>query len=1507
MAVQTFAGVLTMPAVAGLVTYTGLGFKPKAVIFTATNVSTINPSGGQDCQQVIGAAIAGSPAQQRAGAVLQDQVIPSDAQAVQSDQHCLILLDQVPSEIARARLAGMEQDGFRLSWENVKTDQHAGLTVAFFAIGGTDITHAAIATLATPAAIGSQAIDVDFDPDLIVCWALSESATGTLAPTDATQAGFFGFGDRSARQGCSMTLHTDAANPTVEKSRQRTDKIVGWCTSGGVDAEASLVRIDAQGWTLNWTTVPGAPKQYFALALKGCQAFVGSTASRTSNGSTAVTGVGFTPVGTLFASGCRPASASTQAHAHLALGAASSSSAVWSFVAGARDNQAGSYAASAGLATRAILLADQSTGTSPQATMTSFDADGFTLAWTGTDATAREVLFAAIGSAVIESTSFDELVKWPDAQFVGLAKLNPGLALPADRWTVARSYAAAVLADGPVGYWRLNESSGSVLDLGSVPSNGSAGASITRLQTAPISDPESFSYDFDGTATGDVQIPHVSGQLVTALTIEAWITPATLAAGRHTFVGKAGGTPSYKFQTNGSTLNPFVYYADGTNSDGQISFTLSTATRYHVVMTHDGVTTRLYVNGAFVGSFAKASNVRTGSGADIFLGTLDGSTEPFDGLMGEVAIYGRALQAWEVADHYLLRTSPWKLSTAVWTAYLPGFVQEFKESYRDLVIRHGARVLWRLNDASGSIAADEAFVNNAPGSYVGGVTLGGYSGFSDGTDDVALNGSTGYILVGDIPALRPTTRFSYECWITPTNTSAGTRGLISKDGLGVDTSGSGNLYQSGAGLVFECNNTNSLTASSVLTAGALHHVVVTYASGTARIYVNGALRASGAVTALAAVTTDWLIGRLGPASTFFNGDIKDVAIYLKDLSADQVAEHYAAATQAPRFRGGIKRTAAGFEGDGIAYSAGADATAVQNYPSTWYWSADWLYVRTATDVSPSILTAALVVVSFYVATKGIVLNETASDATTGLYWHPWIVGGLPAIEAARADLLSGAKITGGGPLALANGHGFFHGLVAGYVWRGRRVDLFVGGNYNQGRVELTRAQYVYWQRLAVNDIQANDQQCVLQLVDANAGLNVTMPTTVIGWEVYPNALDDVVGTRVPVVLGQCSYTPPLVDSTSGLYLLADATVQSLTRVVEVWIPELGADGADFVLNPAQWTADLTACTLTLEPGLQAENGAWPAVMVTVQGEPDIVNGGYLKKPGAIGKFLLKAYGSIPEADFDNDDIDTYDEEAPTVGVLLRTPRLLAEVLASDGELPCLERTGLATWYQRQNGQWTIRPWDPTYDQNATPIVQSVFTRFEPQPVLQTLVGATRIHHSPLDEDQAWATVLHSDAAGILRQQLPDSPQEFKTYLVDAWDATVLAQRLQFIAGTPRLTIDFALRTPLLARAVPGDKVLVSYDRAPVTGEALVSSCFEIQALSKRITEYGGLEVSGVLTDMEGVGDRLRQIDASNTVNDWADESAANRRRYLFISDDNDYIDPNDPDSRPGDRPHFIFW
>jgi hypothetical protein len=214
-----------------------------------------------------------------------------------------------------------------------------------------------------------------------------------------------------------------------------------------------------------------------------------------------------------------------------------------------------------------------------------------------------------------------------------------------DPVVVDTSYRGLVLSDGPGGYWRLGESSGSTAVDETGASDGTYAGGYTLGASGALANDPNTAVELDG-AGGRVGVPSVPAiNFDTRVTIEAWVNPDSLA-GTRWIVNK--GTYYFLYIDKGTT-----YF--GVNAGGPYLFvtttTVTTGSWQHLVGTYDGSKLVLYRNGVEVAQAPATGPISTTT-VPLYIGAFDGTGSFFDGRIDEVAVYGTALTSTEVLSHY---------------------------------------------------------------------------------------------------------------------------------------------------------------------------------------------------------------------------------------------------------------------------------------------------------------------------------------------------------------------------------------------------------------------------------------------------------------------------------------------------------------------------------------------------------------------------------------------------------------------------------------------------------------------------------------------------------------------------------------------------------------------------------------------------------------------------------------------------------------------------------------
>ncbi|OXM65635.1 LamG-like jellyroll fold domain-containing protein [Amycolatopsis vastitatis] len=226
--------------------------------------------------------------------------------------------------------------------------------------------------------------------------------------------------------------------------------------------------------------------------------------------------------------------------------------------------------------------------------------------------------------------------------------------------TVSTSYdpmgvltSRSVAADGtghPVGWWKLNQTSGTTVTDSSGTGNTAAASAVTWSGGAAT---------LDGTSS---QIATNGPVLNTAAayTVSAWVNPATLGTAWQTFVVQKGTVMSGLYLEYDGTAHKWSFSRHGTDaSNASVYRAESSATAQagwtHLAGVYDPGTgaMTLYVNGAAAGSATDPTPMASGGPLVIGHGWASGANGNYaTGQVGSVQAYSRALTAADVATVY---------------------------------------------------------------------------------------------------------------------------------------------------------------------------------------------------------------------------------------------------------------------------------------------------------------------------------------------------------------------------------------------------------------------------------------------------------------------------------------------------------------------------------------------------------------------------------------------------------------------------------------------------------------------------------------------------------------------------------------------------------------------------------------------------------------------------------------------------------------------------------------
>ena len=489
----------------------------------------------------------------------------------------------------------------------------------------------------------------------------------------------------------------------------------------------------------------------------------------------------------------------------------------------------------------------------------------------------------------------------------------------------AYSYKNYVIAQGPVNYWRLNDTTTTASDqMGNSNGtlHGTAGTNYIQTQTGPTADGNKATY-FDG-SSGYVSVPYTTAnnfKTNSPYSIELWVNPSSNAGANPYVVGQyssadnltGGVTYNCTGWTNG--IASAFCFGIGDSSGNLISIhtnnTFAAGSWYHVVATYDGLLgisgMKIYVNNVLQAT-STCYNLPLVANSAVSvawaIAALQNPVNYFKGYISDVALYPYKMSAQQVADHYQT-----------------GLTTNLISVPNQIVMDHPV-AYYRMNETAGTAMYDVSGVGNT-GTYVGTPTsavnpviLGQTSplasaGTDSGSTSALLDGAAGYATfpnsTGPNFGAPIVQQISLEAWVYPTNVT-GNFAIINNAKSTAPQNGTDLIIQNGK-FLFWVEDTAAgylqATTTTVFTINNWYHVVATYngvpgASASVAIYVNGALQGvtyngggMGGTTIFDGNAANWCVGKYCNGSTqYFQGNITEAAIYNYALTATQISNHY---------------------------------------------------------------------------------------------------------------------------------------------------------------------------------------------------------------------------------------------------------------------------------------------------------------------------------------------------------------------------------------------------------------------------------------------------------------------------------------------------------------------------------------------------------------------------------------------------------------------------------------
>ncbi len=453
--------------------------------------------------------------------------------------------------------------------------------------------------------------------------------------------------------------------------------------------------------------------------------------------------------------------------------------------------------------------------------------------------------------------------------------------------------ASGVLGDfnlGMVGYWPLNEGSGTVL-------RDQSGGNNTATLTSP-SWSTSGKFGKALSFAGSPQIASTSLAFPSSGSISVWVFPTSYAdwvspAGWKVLATSHNG---YALIDEGGSGTPgrwravFQPTGDATELDIVALQNITQNTWQHVVMTWSKsgttYTVKLYLNNVLQGSGTWVGATTPNIGHFHFGNSGDYPDNYFLGKVDDVRVYNYAMTPAQISIIYKVGTPATTIGHSNNVTLSTGLVGYWPFDGNTTNWATGRTSDLSSNGVNGSLVGLSTTTSSVAGK------IGGALKFSSATAQEVSLGTTPANLT--FAYSQP---FSISLWAKPSATVGS--GVFNRM---VSTSATSNKFEY---FVMANNNAFSFNvgkngigdasvAGSTFTLGQWYHLVGVYNGTNINFYINGVSVGTAAYTFGALSNPDGIlsIGGGGAAGNTFDGSIDDVRIYNRALSASEVAQLY---------------------------------------------------------------------------------------------------------------------------------------------------------------------------------------------------------------------------------------------------------------------------------------------------------------------------------------------------------------------------------------------------------------------------------------------------------------------------------------------------------------------------------------------------------------------------------------------------------------------------------------
>lgn len=548
-------------------------------------------------------------------------------------------------------------------------------------------------------------------------------------------------------------------------------------------------------------------------------------------------------------------------------------------------------------------------------------------------------------------------------------------------------------------------------------------------------------------------------------------------------------------------------------------------------------------------------------------------------------------------------------------------------AYRDVILADSPIEYWEMSEASGSSVASSG--SGAHGGTATGTTV--VAGRVGNARD--FNGSSDSIAFASVTDFAAGTNYSMEGWFKTTTTDTNGKDwltILRRDGSGVAilmrVAGSTSGIQQGAVQTY-INGRIVSTGTTRFDNGSWHHVVVTKAGTTVKLFVDGVeyTTASGTHTAGGTGTANPVYaGSSGGTSEIFDGSLDELAIYTTALNTTQISNHYAApgsggyTAQPMTLNGSMPEPMV----NGVFYMSVVDDTWVTDSSATNNSSATdltfgtgptrWAFMHISTPTIPS---------GWSLSKAELILTNTATS------FDNFVVENVSPSQTWDATTINGNNEPGIGSLISSTSTG--GGVVPskGTADITSIISAFVAGTTTNTGIRVRGLTGVRTVASKENSTESYRPSLRITLIQTQSGGYSAQPMTSSSLMVDPtiDATDTVSVSGQPMQVSAV-FVEPVVDADQ----FVDVTFNATPMLMDIMF-QTGSGYSESVSNTADvfliTNGDMIQPAVTVEKS--AVHNASAMTASALLNVPELVNGEPIEIPEGEDKFFQRVIADNP--------------------------------------------------------------------------------------------------------------------------------------------------------------------------------------------------------------------------------------------------------------------------------------